>query len=595
MKNASYSRALDKSKNLFRQLLASKLFLRNLLFIGAIMLAFFAVFAISTYRQSKTILFEEFSASSKYQLEMTADAVDTHIKDMRYVIATLDQNSMVRAFFSHKDPETLYSSYTKRIQELLLSYTYSFSSIDSIYLYSELSDSVISANTLTAFSSFQDRGWAEYLTDESLNKNMLLFPRAKNGSFPYLLCIMKPLEINGYKAAIILNLNLSKIAHLTTAYSSPYQEVYLVSDDLQVLFSHNQRALLESIDSLPKLEGFRPADTAVAEVYSDLSEHFVLAQVHSKDCPWYYVTITNLDAYTDLLSGNSIFLTVLFLLLFLAAMVISLVFSIRSVKPIHELVMLIDGPALPGKPPCENEVEYVSQKIVSFAQQNRELADELADQLNLLNESRLLALQSQINPHFLFNTLNMIYTYECEELGYQHELPAMTLSLSRLLRYAFQSTDLVSLDTELEFTKIYLTLMRRRYNDLFRVEYHISSQALSANVPKLFIQPIVENAIFHGLSDSRSPDPCLKLFIEEKDGVFMVQVNDNGAGMDAESLERLRNIADEQLPKDTGIGVKNVIIRMKLLYGDRFTMDIRSAPGEGTTFTLQFPILRPST
>ena len=240
-------------------------------------------------------------------------------------------------------------------------------------------------------------------------------------------------------------------------------------------------------------------------------------------------------------------------------------------------------------------MEYVSQKIVSFAQQNRELADELADQLNLLNESRLLALQSQINPHFLFNTLNMIYTYECEELGYQHELPAMTLSLSRLLRYAFQSPDLVSLDTELEFTKIYLTLMRRRYNDLFRVEYHISSQALSANVPKLFIQPIVENAIFHGLSASRSPAPCLKLFIEEKDGVFMVQVNDNGAGMDAESLERLRNIADEQLPKDTGIGVKNVIIRMKLLYGDRFTMDIRSAPGEGTTFTLQFPILRPST
>lgn len=578
-------------KSLFRQILSSKLFLRNLLFIGAVMLAFFAVFAISTYRQSRAILFEEFSASSKYQLEMTADAVDTHIKDMRYVIATLDQNSMVRAFFSHKHPEYLYSSYTKRIQELLLSYTYSFSSIDSIYLYSELSDTVISANTQASFSSFSDRGWADYLTDDTVNGSMLLFPRAKNDAFPYLLCIMKPLEISGHKAAIVLNLNLSNVAHLTTAYSSPYQEIYLVSDDQQVLYSHNQRTLLESVSAFPKLDGFCETPETKAQVVSDSSEHFVLAQVRSKDCPWYYVTVTNLDAYTDLLSSNSIFLTALFLLLFLAALVISIIFSVRSVKPIHELVTLIDGPVLPGQPPYENEVEYVSQKIVSFAQQNKDLADELAAQLNLLNESRLLALQSQINPHFLFNTLNMIYTYECEELGYQHELPAMTLSLSRLLRYAFQSTDLVSLDTELEFTKIYLTLMRRRYNNRFRMEYHVSSQALSANVPKLFIQPIVENAIFHGLSDCRSQDPCLTLSIEAQEGVCIVRIADNGTGIDAESLDKLRNIVDEQLPKDTGIGVKNVVIRMKLLYGDRFCMDIQSQPGTGTTFILQFPIL----
>lgn len=595
MKNGSYKKALSKGKDLFKQLLSSKLFLRNLLFIGAIMLAFFSVFAFSTYRQSRNILFEEFSASSKYQLEMTADAVDTHIKDMRYVIATLDQNSMVRAFFSHKHPEYLYNSYTKRIQELLLSYTYSFSSIDSIYLYSELSDTVISASTQTAFSSFPDRNWADYLTDDAVNKNMILFPRAKNDAFPYLLCMMKPLEISGHKAAIVLNLNLSNVSHLTNAYSNPYQEIYLVSDDQQVLYSYNQRALLESITTFPKLAGFRETFGATATVFSDFSEHFVLAQVHSQNCPWYYVTVTNLDAYTDLLSSNSIFLTVLFLLLFLASIIISLIFSIRSVKPIHELVTLIDGPALPGQPPCENEVEYVSQKIVSFAQQNRDLADKLSDQLNLLNESRLLALQSQINPHFLFNTLNMIYTYECEELGYQHELPTMTLSLSRLLRYAFQSTDLVSLDTELEFTKIYLTLMRKRYNDRFRVEYRISSEALTANVPKLFIQPIVENAIFHGLSDSRSPDPCLTLSIEAHEGICVVRVADNGSGMDKESLEKLRNIADEQLPRDTGIGVKNVVIRMKLLYGERFFMDIQSKPGAGTTFTLQFPILSPAT
>lgn len=193
------------------------------------------------------------------------------------------------------------------------------------------------------------------------------------------------------------------------------------------------------------------------------------------------------------------------------------------------------------------------------------MSAKLTQQLNLLNQSQLLALQSQINPHFLFNTLNMIYTCECVELGYQHELPGITLSLSRLLRYAFQSTDLVSLDTELEFTKIYLELMRRRYINRFSVIYDVSTEALSASVPKLFIQPIVENAIFHGLVDCHKEDPCLHIVIRSADGYCTVKVVDNGSGMDEAALKKLSGIADEPLPTGTGIGVKNVVTRMRLL------------------------------
>lgn len=585
-----YKNAWFKAKALYRELISSKLFGRNLLYIGGIMMLFFTVFALTTYKQSRTILFEEFSSSCKYQLEITADAVDSHITDMRYVIATLDQNSIVKAFFSRKRPDSLYSDYQARLKELLQSYSYSFSSIDSIYLYSELSNTIITANTVTSFSSFADRNWADYFSDADSSSDILIFPRSKNGNYPYLLCIMKPLTINGHRAAIVLNLNLSKVAYLTRADANPYQDIFLISDDLDVLYSYNQRSLLESLGSFEKLQTNYQTTRTIAQVFNDGSDHYVYAQVHSSNNPWYYATVTELDAYTDQLSNNTTFLTVLFMLLFLAALGISIMFSIRSVRPIHELMVLMDGSVQLGQDTNNNEVDYVSSKIISFTKQNKELSAELARQLNLLNESQLLALQSQINPHFLFNTLNMIYTCECEELGYQHELPGITLSLSRLLRYAFQSTDMVSLDTELEFTKIYLELMRRRYSNRFTVQYDIASEALTTQVPKLFIQPIVENAIFHGLVDSHKSDQTLSLSIRVSGEKCIVTIADSGTGMDTSALEQLRNIAGEKLPTGTGIGVKNVVTRMKLLYADQFSMDISSELGVGTTFVLSFPI-----
>lgn len=581
----------QRFRSVYRELISSKMFLRNLGFTGGIMLIFFAIFALTTYNQSRRILFDEFSASCRYQLEVSADAVDSHVTDMRFVIATLDQNSLVKAFFSRTTPEYLYPAYQVRIQELLAAYTNSYASIDSIYLYSEMSGTLITANAARPLSYVSDRNWMDSLDKVTNSGDILIFPRAKNDSFPYLLCIMKVLNINGHKAAIVLNLNLSNVSYLTRVEENPYTSIYLVSDDSEIIYSYHQRELTGSLDEFAKLHTPYETRQPMSEVIADGKSPYVYAQVHSSGNRWYYVTTTDLEAYTDLLSSNSTFLTVLFMLLLLTAIGISIAFSVHSVRPIHEMMVLLDGSVQPGQSGSGDEVGYITQKIVSYAQQNQELSAKLTQQLNLLNQSQLLALQSQINPHFLFNTLNMIYTCECEELGYQHELPGITLSLSRLLRYAFQSTDLVSLDTELEFTKIYLELMRRRYVNRFTVVYDVAAEALSASVPKLFIQPIVENAIFHGLVDCRKEHPCLRIVIRSADGYCTVRIIDNGNGMDEAALKKLSGIADEPLPTGTGIGVKNVITRMRLLYAERFSMEVSSERNVGTTFVFRFPIL----
>ncbi len=219
------------------------------------------------------------------------------------------------------------------------------------------------------------------------------------------------------------------------------------------------------------------------------------------------------------------------------------------------------------------------------------MSKELNTQLNLLNEAKLLALQSQINPHFLFNTLNMINLLEIEALGFDHIIPKMSLNLSKLLRYAIDSTELVPLETELEYTDIYLSILNKRYGGKLHIRKEIAPEAYSLKVPKLFIQPIIENAVFHGLAKNQKKDSYLWISCQVIDDLCIVKIQDNGIGMTEECLSKLRNDIKQKTPPTGSIGLKNVAIRMALLYGDSFSLEIDSAEGEGSTFTLTFPLL----
>ena len=135
-----------------KQLMASRLFLQNFLFIMGIMTLMFLSFALFIYRQSANILKREFTASSQYRLEVTAQAIDNHLMDMRYIAATLATSKMVQAFFAYPDPGLIYDEFYGRVQENLKAYVNGYSSIDSIYLYSGASGSVLTSNERTSIA-----------------------------------------------------------------------------------------------------------------------------------------------------------------------------------------------------------------------------------------------------------------------------------------------------------------------------------------------------------------------------------------------------------------------------------------------------------
>ena len=203
----------------------------------------------------------------------------------------------------------------------------------------------------------------------------------------------------------------------------------------------------------------------------------------------------------------------------------------------------------------------------------------LEEQGRLLLEARLDALQRQINPHFLFNTLNSITSLVRSQPELARE---MIVKLANILRVLLKDRDaFVPLSEELAFTDDYLDIEVVRFGEKLRVVKEISAETLDVVVPGMLLQPLIENSIKHGL-EPRISGGTVTLRSRIDDGMLVIEVEDDGVGVQADR---------EFSPSGAGIGMRNVRDRMEVQYGNRASVEINSRPGRGTKVTLRLPVL----
>jgi two-component system sensor histidine kinase YesM len=214
-------------------------------------------------------------------------------------------------------------------------------------------------------------------------------------------------------------------------------------------------------------------------------------------------------------------------------------------------------------------------------------------------------LQAQVDPHFLFNTLNAILVF-CYKNNYT-ELTAVISSLSKLLKRLLTSgSDLVTVSEEFDFIEKYLAIEKFRFSGKFDYEIHISQEVIDSQlkIPKMSIQPIVENACKHGLQSSMDDNRKLVLRADIRSGSLVISVKDNGTGMDAQKvasiLRRMENPQEENSggtardENGSGVGIINVYRRMMMNCNKRFHFIINSEPGLGTEIIMQVDDVRGS-
>ncbi|OPZ84310.1 MAG: putative sensor-like histidine kinase [Firmicutes bacterium ADurb.Bin419] len=219
---------------------------------------------------------------------------------------------------------------------------------------------------------------------------------------------------------------------------------------------------------------------------------------------------------------------------------------------------------------CDNLNEYIEKVYISDIRQK---------------QAQLKALQAQINPHFLYNTLESIRMRAL--VNGSKDVAEMIYLLSSLFRNSVKERPIVNICEEIKYCKMYLELFNMRFMDNINVTFDVKEDVLNFGIMKHSIQPIIENYIIHGIDTQRS-DNLLTIRIFKHDSDIYTYVIDNGNGIEEEKLKKImQSLESPNLTNNSGLGLSNVNERIRLLFGNRYGIDIFSEYGKGTVVLLR--------
>lgn len=367
-----------------------------------------------------------------------------------------------------------------------------------------------------------------------------------------------------------------------------HSQVYLMSQDGRFVSSAEDQE--PDLTQLPSLQNSQ-------NVVVEQTANRLLVASKLSFSGWWVLSITpNRDLNVELVEMKR-YLFIVFSILVLVSTFIASIVSRTISLPLKKVIREMKQVEIGNFRGMVNVSSYQEINIL-VASFNRMVSriEELIERVKLSSVSEknaeLHALQSQVNPHFLYNTLDMIY-WMLDEEG-NEQLGELVLSLSSMFRYSSHwEVDVeVTLREELEQIGHYLNIISIRLEGRLRIEINIDERWLEVRLPKMTVQPVIENAVKHGL-ESLDRQGILKVSILEETGVLNIVVQDNGKGMDAEKLNALVESLDRPTTKENGkmgIGLQNLHRRLQHMFGESYGLVIRSLPGEGTEVAIMLPI-----
>ena len=258
---------------------------------------------------------------------------------------------------------------------------------------------------------------------------------------------------------------------------------------------------------------------------------------------------------------------------------------------------LLTGPTLPPKKSGCAEIQDIEAQFADLLDSIGALNAEIQRKSDDLHQAELLRkdmeirnLRSQINPHFLYNTLELIRADATA--GRIDQVSAITAAMGRFYRYAVKGSPVVTLQEEMEHVKAYMTIQQERFNGKITVLYNISAEAERIPIPKMILQPLVENAIIHGLEPAGGGG-ILFVGASVQGEKLTISVRDSGIGITPEKLTELEKLLQSPPPDRNSIGLSNVSERLRLQYGGAGVFRIESSPDDGTCICLELPTTGP--
>ncbi len=408
------------------------------------------------------------------------------------------------------------------------------------------------------------------------------------GWYPWVVTMIEPLERDGEEAWVALDLRFAYISSYINNVGIGQHGYCFLMDESGILY-HPQQQLIysqlksEDTDTLANL----PDGT-----YSESNVIYVLQTVEGS--PWRVVGVSYVDELvTSSLWENFWLLALAAAAVLLAALVSSIVISralSRPLKGLSRAMRLFEKSAdtfTYAPVGGAREVQELSESFGHMVVKIQHLMETVRREEINLRKTELKALQAQINPHFLYNTLDSI-AWMCEQ-GRNDEAVQMVNALAQLFRISIsRGHELIPIRSELRHAESYLKIQKHRYKNQFSYRFDVDESCLDFLCNKITLQPIIENAIYHGINGLVDEgEIVITLRADGSDVVFTVA--DNGVGMEAEQIQA---ILRKERSDHTGIGIKNVNDRLKIYFGEGYGITIDSEPDVGTTVTIRMPQVR---
>ena len=409
------------------------------------------------------------------------------------------------------------------------------------------------------------------------------------GAYPWVVTMITPLKGEGEECWAALDISCTNISsYINDVGIGRRGYCFLMDADGNIVY-HPQQQLLYS-----SLKEENTDRIAALEDGSHVENNMIYTVQTLQNGRWKVVGVSFVqESIADSLREMSRILLLSAVVILLAILVIAAPVSHALSQPIGELAHQMeafeqDAEKFTYTPGGRlREVRILSESFSHMVLRLQALMEKVREEQVNLRKTELRALQAQINPHFLYNTLDSI-SWMCEQ-GRNKEAVRMVNALARLFRISIsRGHELIPIRSELQHAESYLQIQSYRYKDQFTYAFDVDEKCLDYLCNKITLQPIIENAIYHGINVLVEDGEILVRVGEDGDDIVM-SVKDNGSGMDE---EQIRAVMRKERSDHAGIGIKNVDDRLKIYFGSEYGIRIHSVPDEGTEVVIRMPKVR---
>ncbi|WP_035723414.1 cache domain-containing sensor histidine kinase [Gracilibacillus boraciitolerans] len=582
--------------------------IRNKIFItfASVYVIVITVIGIVMYLNNVNEMKNQTQSMSKVLSTQFSRTIDLYFEDIERLSLAIFTDSVIQDTLSNYEEDLLYNDISIRnsLYPRLFNQVYPQSDVAAVTIHTDsgtIFDYEKSGDMEVRYAT-EDPEWVQLL--KAANKNeFLILPTSEveqlNGQKKQVVSLIRDIykipqrnRIGSMKIDIDVTIFEKLLEMDNVDELEEHMRIFVMSANESVIYDHRKELIGENNVglNLPTVTVNEPEDGTL----SWQSDSYLYANDHSDFTNWN--TVVLIDNEFIIYERNQIllFIAISGLVAFSVIGVISYLLSYNITKPFNGIIQkmrrvekgdLTDRMKLTGHP----EMDVLTRVYNNMLDSINKLITEVYEASITEKNAKISALQSQINPHFLYNTLNIMKSIS--RVKGVEEVAEISESLSDLFKYSMKDLDkTVTLQEEVTHVENYMRIQQHRFRDRFVLTKDISPEANQISIPKLLIQPIVENAVNHGLKDKKAEGVILlKAFLKEND--LVIKIQDNGNGMNPETLEYVRKkVSTNRMKTDTeGIGLNNIAQRLQLMYGYRYRMQIDSEENTGTNVTIILP------